>query len=290
MNSEIESRHLRALIAVADEGTFTDAAITLGVSQSAMSRTLIQFEQIVGVTLVRRTTRTLSLTPAGLACYPAAVDALRALEAVGDAATGRIRPLRIGYSWAAFGRHTTAILRAWRAAHPEQPVEVHRIDERTAGLRNGAVDLAVIRSALTDPTLHERMLFVEGRLAAVPTGHPLAGIANVSLAQLAGETLAWTPTIGTTTLDLWEPGAGPVRTVEVDNVDEWLTVIAAGDAVGLTPESTSFTHSHPGVRFRPVQDVPPVSVRLAWPRVSPHPAVEIFADLARNVVENGELI
>lgn len=143
--NEIEARHLRVLVALADEGTFTDAAIALGVGQSAVSRTLAQFERLVGVTLVHRTTRSVTLTSAGEDARAAAVDALRALDAVVDAATGRRRPLRIGYSWAAMGRHTTGILRAWRYRHPDRPAEVHRIDERLAGLRTGAVDLAVIR-------------------------------------------------------------------------------------------------------------------------------------------------
>nr|MDQ6937773.1 LysR family transcriptional regulator [Actinomycetota bacterium] len=57
MDSELEVRHLRVLVTLAAEGTFTDAAIRLGLSQSAVSRTLAQFEHIVGAQLVERTTR-----------------------------------------------------------------------------------------------------------------------------------------------------------------------------------------------------------------------------------------
>ncbi len=284
MNANIEARHLRALVALADEGTFTDAAIALGVGQSAVSRTLAQFEQLVGVELVHRTTRTVALTVAGEAARSAAVDALRAIDAVVVAATGRARPLRIGYSWAALGRHTTGILRAWRRQHPDRPVQVHRIDERLAGLRTGAVDLAVIRGEQPGPRFAAEVLFAEGRLAAVSTGHPLAGADRVALGRLAQETLVWTPSVGTTTLQLWPPDARPARTIEVDNVDEWLTVIAAGDAVGLTPESTAFTHPHQGVRFVPVVDVPELLVWLVWPPTAVHPDVRSFVDLARETV------
>ncbi len=280
----LEARHLRALVALADEGTFTDAAIALGVGQSAVSRTLAQLEQIVGVVLVHRTTRSVALTAAGEAARSAAVDALRALDAVVSAATGRVRPLRIGYSWAALGRYTTAILRAWRELHPDRPVEVHRIDERLAGLRTGAADLAVIRGDRPAAAFVAEVLFAEGRLAAVPTNHPLAGAHQVALGRLAQETLVWTPSMGTTTLDLWPAQARPVRTIAVDNIDEWLAVIAAGGAVGLTPESTAITHPHPGVRFVPVIDVPDLPVWLVWPRTAVHPDVEAFVDLARTSV------
>lgn len=279
--NDLEARHLRVLVALADEGTFTDAAIVLGTGQSAVSRTLAQLEQIVGVELVHRTTRSVALTAAGEAARSAAVDALRALDAVVDAATGRRRPLRIGYSWAALGRHTTGILRAWREAHPDRPVQVHRVDERLAGLRTGTADVAVIRGErLGDPYAQE-LLFAEGRLAAVATSHPLAAAQSVTLSRLAQESLAWTPSVGTTTLELWPPDARPTTTIEVDNVDEWLTVIAAGDVIGLTPESTAFTHPHSGVHFVPVVDARDVPVWLVWPRTAPHPDVHSFVDLAQ---------
>lgn len=286
--NEIEGRHLRGLVALADEGTFTDAAIALGVGQSAVSRTLAQLEQIVGVVLVRRTTRSLTLTPAGEAARSAAVDALRALDAVIVAATGRLQPLRIGYSWAALGRHTTGVLRAWRELHPGRPVQVHRFDDRLAGLRTGQADLAVIRGEQPGPGFTAELLFAEGRLAAVATGSPLAEADHIALGRLAQETLAWTPSVGTTTLELWPPPARPSRTIEVDNIDEWLTVIAAGDAVGLTPESTAFTNPHPGVRFLPVLDVPDIQVWLVWPATVVHPDVAAFLEVARTVVHSGQ--
>lgn len=283
--NDLEARHLRVLVALADEGSFTDAAIALGVGQSAVSRTLAQLERILGVALVHRTTRSVALTAAGEAARSAAVDALRALDAVVVAATGRARPLRIGYSWAALGRHTTGIMQAWRQQHPDRPVEVHRFDERLAGLPTGAADLAVVRGDRPAGGFAAHQLFAEGRLAAVSSTHPLARADDVDLGRLAQETLVWTPSVGTTTLDLWPPHARPVRTVAVDNIDEWLTVIAAGDAVGLTPESTAFTHPHRGVRFLPVLEVPDVAVWLVWPATAGHPDIAAFVELARTVVQ-----
>jgi DNA-binding transcriptional LysR family regulator len=183
------------------------------------------------------------------------------------------------------GRHTTGVLRAWRQLHPDHPVEVHRIDERLAGLRTGAADMAVLRGERPGPEFTAELLFAEGRLAAVADGSPLADADHVGLGRLARETLVWTPSVGTTTMELWPPQARPLRTIEVDNIDEWLTVIAAGDAVGLTPESTAFTNPHPGVRFLPVLDVPDVLVWLVWPATAVHPDVLAFVELARSVVQ-----
>ena len=285
--NDIEARHLRVLVALADEGTFTDAAIALGMGQSAVSRTLAQFEHIVGAVLVRRTTRALALTEAGEATRSAAVEALRALDAVVAAATGGRAPLRIGYSWSALGRHTTGVLRAWRELHPDRPVQVHRFDDRLAGLRTGAADLAVIRGDRPAGAYGAELLFTEGRLVAVATGHQLAGSGAVSLERLAQETLVWTPSVGTTTLELWPAQARPTSTIEVDNIDEWLTVIAAGDAVGLTPASTAFTHPYPGIHFLPATGVPDIPVWLVWPAAATHPDIDEFVAVAQAVVLAG---
>jgi DNA-binding transcriptional LysR family regulator len=66
-------------------------------------------------------------------------------------------------------------------------------------------------------------------------------------------------------------GARPAVRYTAD-IDDWLAVIAAGGVVGVTPESTVAQYPRPGIVFRPVRDVPPVPVRVAWWRDDPHPA------------------
>jgi DNA-binding transcriptional LysR family regulator len=283
----LDVRSLRVLVALAEEGTFTDAAIRLGTGQPSVSRTLARFEALLGVQLVQRTTRSLSLTPAGEACYAAAVDALAALETVVDAARGHVRPLRLGYAWAALGRHTSTVLRAWRELRPDVHLEAHRIDDRTAGLRRGLVDVAVRRDDVGDPDVHVEPIFTEGRLAAVPVGSPLAGRESLTLADLTDQVVALSPSAGTTTLDLWPRDARPTRVVEVTNTDEWLLAIAAEEAVGVTAQSTADQHPHPGVRFVPLRGVPVITVSLVWPVHRAHPALADFVDTVRRCVADG---
>ena len=279
----LEVRHLRVLVALAEEGSFTDAAARLGTGQPTVSRTLARLEAVLGVPLVRRTTRSLELTPQGRAAYAAARDALSALTAVVDAAQGRVRPLRLGYAWAALGPHTVEVLRTWRARHPEVAVEVHRIDERSAGLSTGAVDVAIRRDDVCDPALVAVTIFEEGRMAAVPATSPLAEHGELTLGDLADEHVVLSPTAGTTTLDLWPAGARPRHVVEVANTDEWLMAIATGDAVGVTGASTATQHPHPGVRFVPMPSVAGLRVSLVWPVRGAHPSSADFAAVAREV-------
>jgi DNA-binding transcriptional LysR family regulator len=281
--SAVELRHLQALVALTEEGTFTDAAIRLGISQSAVSRTIVAFEHLVGTRLVERTTRTVALTPAGQRTYRAAVSALVAVDDVQLAARGTARPLRLGYAWSALGRHTTAVLQHWRTEHPEVALEVHRVDERSAGLARRTVDVAVIRGEIDDPTLVTQLIFDEPRVAAFPAAHELAGRSSVTLAELTNDTMLLTAN-GTTTIDLWPAEARPQKILHVDNLDEWLTEVAGGLAIGITAESTAALHAHPGIAFVPVADASRLTVHLAWPATHAHPATAAFVELVTDVV------
>ncbi|MCO5995860.1 LysR family transcriptional regulator [Actinoallomurus rhizosphaericola] len=278
----VELRHLRALAAIGDEGTITGAAAVLHISQPALSRTLEQLESRLGVRLVDRTTRSLALTEAGRRLYERAHRILHQLEdALTEAATGT-RPLRIGFPWAALGARTVPLLRGWREEHPGTPLEVHRCDDPEAALRRGEIDAALLRTApVPDAGLEVRSLYRERRLAAVPEDDPLARHPSVRLTDLADRAVVLCATAATTT-GLWPEGRRP-RTFEVANVDEWLTVIATGDAIGVTAEATAHSHPHPGVRYLPLSDAPPVVVRLAWPRTPAHPATLALLDHLRRM-------
>ncbi|KUJ67961.1 LysR family transcriptional regulator [Streptomyces albus subsp. albus] len=284
---DVELRHLRALVAIGEEGTITGAAARLHITQPALSRTLHQLEQRVGTRLADRSTRHLELTPSGRRLYDEARAILAHVDAaLAEAASGP-RPLRLGYTWAAFGPYTTPLLRAWRREHPRIPVEVHRLDERTAGLSQGLVDVAVVRTVPRDPRVRCEALYREEPLAALPDGHPLCDRTALDLADLFDQTIAVCPLTGTTSADLWPPERRPGATVEVRNVDEWLTVIAAGDAVGVTAAGTSHVHPHPGVRYLPVSGAPRITVYLAWPVRPTHPSTGEFLTRARETVRAG---
>ena len=281
--SAVELRHLRALVALTEEGTFTYAAIRLGITQSGVSRTIVALERAVAADLVVRTTRSVALTDAGMRCYRAALAALTAVDDVAAAVHGGSRPLRLGYAWSALGRHTTAVLQRWRREQPQVPLEVHRVDDRDGGISRARADVAIIRGAVTDAALSSTLLLREPRVAALPATHPLAGRSSVVLGELTHETVL-TTSYGTTSLELWPASERPAHSLHVDNTDEWLTEIAGGLAIGVTAESTASQHAHPGVAFVPLESVDPVDVHLAWPRRNHHPAVPDFVELAARVV------
>lgn len=279
-----ELRHLRAFVAIAEAGNLTRAAARLHLTQPALSRTLQQLEAHLGVRLVERSTHHLALTPAGEQFLGKARAALAAVQEALDPARTASWPVRLGHSWAALGRHTTPLLRAWREAHPAVPLELLRFDDRTAGLADGRVDAAVVRDPVTLDGVRCEHLLTEARLAVVPAGGALAERATLTLAELAAHPVALNTVSGTTTLGLWPEHARPPSAVTVANTDDWLAAIAAGRAVGVTTVATSAMHPHPAVAYRPLTDAPEVAVYLAWRRPPSHPAVPDLLDLVRALV------
>jgi DNA-binding transcriptional LysR family regulator len=269
-----EVRQLRALVAVVDGGSFTAAGDLLGTSQASVSRSVAALERALGVRVLRRTTRAVSPTPVGAAVVGHARRVLEEVAAIGRAVEAGRGELRIGYAWAALGRHTTVVQRRWAAAHPGSTLVFVPVGTPTAGLAEGTADAAVLRRPVADPRLRTAVLGTERRYAAVAADDPLARRRSVSLADLAGRTVAVDPLTGTTTEQLWPPPAPGPATRTVRGIDDWLTVVAAGQAVGVSAEATGVQHTRPGVVHRPVRDAPPVEVLLAWWADSPPPHVE----------------
>ncbi|MGW0565374.1 LysR substrate-binding domain-containing protein [Streptomyces sp. NPDC003016] len=279
----IELRHLRCFLAIAEESNVTRAAARLGLTQPSVSRTLASLEKRMGVRLVDRSTHHLALTAEGRAFRDKATVAVTAFDEALDAGRLRRRPLRLGHAWSALGPYTTPLLRRWQREHPDTPLELLRIDDRTAGLTRGEVDAAVLRGPVDTPGLVTELLFTEPRVAAVPSDDPLAARASLTLADLAAGPVVLNTVSGLTTPDLWPEEIRPTATVTVANTDDWLTAIAAGRGAGASVASTAQMHAHRGVTYRPLSDAPSAPVSLAWRSASPHPAVRQLVALARAV-------
>lgn len=276
-----EVRQLRALLAVVDEGTFTGAADVLGVSQASVSRSVAALERALGARVLRRTTREVALTAVGARVVGHArrvVEEVAAIRRAADRARGDVR---MGYAWSALGRHTTAVQRRWSDAHPGSSLVLVQSNTPTAGLAEGLVDVGVLRRPVADDRVRTALLGAERRMAAVAADDPLARRRSLILADFAGRTVAVDALTGTTTEELWDPAAAPAATRTVRGIEDWLTVIAAGQAVGISAEATAAQHPRPGVVYRPVRDAPQVEVRLAWWADSPPPDLAALRELLR---------
>ena len=280
---DLELRHLRSLTAVIDAGSFTDAAIELGISQAAVSRNVAALERVLGVRLMHRTTRTVELTPAGERTLRHARRALSILADLQQEALAGGSTIRIGYAWSALGRHTPEFQRRWAAAFPHRELRLVRTNSPTAGLAEGTSDFAILRRVPDTAAFDLVLIGVEKRYCAMAVEDPLAGKRSVSLAQAGSSPLAIDLRTGSTTLDLWPEGERPLQTVVTSDVDDWLTVIGSGKARGITAESTAHQYRRRGLVYRPVRDAAPVPVYAAWSKSDPPAArkevIELLAGL-----------
>lgn len=276
---DLDTRLLRSLVAVAEEATFTDAAISLGTSQASVSRAVQRLESVLGEQLLSRTTRRVEVTPAGELVLARARRILALVDQLGrhDGAD----QLRFGYAWAALGQHTLPVQRDWSTQHPSELVFVQS-NTRSAGLLEGRCEVAVVRRQVDDdPRLTTVRVGNERRHAVVATDHPLAARSSVVLADLAGQTVAVDSGTGTTRDDLWSSADRPAGYRTTHGVDEWLVLIASGRAIGVSAEATATQNPHPGVAYVIIEDAPPIDVWLAWWTDDPPPEIEALVALVR---------
>ena len=196
----MELRQIQYFVVVARQRHFTRAAASLGVAQPALSQQIRQLEDELGVRLLDRSSRPVTLTPAGVAFLARAerivAEARLAEEDVREyAGIGRGR-LVVGALPALASLWLPPVLARFRAAHPRTDVTVREenTEELARLVGSGQLDLALLHAVpgsyagdrLEGGVVMER-LFDEELMAVVPPAHRLAGRASVSLAELRGE-------------------------------------------------------------------------------------------------------
>lgn len=269
---DVELRHLRSLASVIDTGTFTDAGIELGISQTAVSRNIAALESALGVRLLHRTTRSVELTPAGERVLRHARRALAVVADLRQEALAAQSTIRVGYAWSALGKHTPEFQRRWASALPHHELHLVRTNTPTAGLHEGTSDVVILRRNPEAANLELALIGAEKRFCAMSVDDPLAAKRSVTLAQVADCALAVDHRTGSTHLNLWPEGGRPQRTIPTNDVDDWLTLISSGTARGVTAESTAHQYRRRGLTYRPVRDAPPVAVYAGWQKNDP-PAI-----------------
>jgi DNA-binding transcriptional LysR family regulator len=247
----IELRRLRYLVTVADEGHITRAAERLGIQQPPLTRQIKLLEEELGVALFERLPRGVRPTEAGRVVVEEARDVIARAERIAEtaqrAARGEQGRLAVGYtSSAAFHPFVTQQIRAFRTLRPGVLLALAEdgTPELVKGLRDERLDAAFLRSTVADVAgLSLEPLLAEKMVAAVPSGHRLAGAGKVALADLAEETFVFyrRPT-GPGLYDAimaacLAAGFSPTVGQEAPRMASTLSLVASGLGVAITPSS-----------------------------------------------------
>lgn len=251
----MELRHLRYFQAVAEEKHFGRAAQRLHMAQPPLSQQIRQLEDELGVTLLRRTTRRVDLTPAGAAYLARVRGILQAVDAAGEEAVRIDHGLEGRLVLGCVGSATYSLLPALARALREQLPGVDFAfrgemlsPDQLDALRDGSIDLALMRPV---PELAQALdldvtsLREEKYVVALPEGHRLAGRARVRVSDLRDEDLVVHVGNGRSamhdavTLLCRAAGFEPRIRHEVAETSTLVTFVAAALGVAVVPEPVS---------------------------------------------------
>jgi DNA-binding transcriptional LysR family regulator len=246
----MDSRELRYFVAVAEELNFGRAATRLGIAQPPLSRTIQQLERRLGVTLLTRTSRSVTLTEAGEVLLREGRRALTALTAA-ERRTRRAGDTRLVL---AMKPDSDAGLLAKILARygSEVDLRICQIGEQATLLREGDADAALLRFPHDDAEgfAYEELL-TEQDAAVLPHTHRLADRPSLTMADLASEQFPH-----------W-PGSPPNGGPPVRDSAQLMQLIALGRTIALLPASCE-DHLRTGLVCVPVTDAPTSTLAIAW--------------------------
>ncbi len=271
-------------------------------AQPPLSAAIGKLERKLGVRLLERTSRRVTLTPAGAVLLEqgriavegvgAAIQRARRKGTQADRLTVAVKP---GTSSDLLKK----IMQAY-AQDPRMP-QVHILFGHPGGpaaaVRGGAADVAILRAPFDRRGLDTELLLTEPRVAVLPAGHPLAARAELRRADLAGQPMPrWAGQADPAAHAYWTgadtPGPAPAEHdqhaatapgPEINDISQLLDAVTLGNAVAYVPISVAGQHRAADLVFVPVSDLSPSEVMAAWPDTSRSRAVAGFVRAAVDV-------
>ncbi len=292
MDQDIELRHLRYFVAVAEELHFGRAAERLHLSQPPLSQQIRKLEEMLGHHLFARTSRSVNLTEAGAAFLERArrtlLNVQRDIEETRSVGRGEVGSLNVGFVGSGMLTMLPAIFRTYREAYPQVHLRLHEsfTSRVVEGLENGTLDAGILRDGDPSQRLQSTTILTEPYVAVLPVTHRCAKQKSLSPGVLRDEPFVHYPrTAGARAFDkplaiFAEHGFQP-RIVQ--EASHWLTIlrlIGAGFGVSVAPACVSRIAS-PDVVCVPLRGVKAMSrIELATVVGESRPIVEGFARIA----------
>jgi DNA-binding transcriptional LysR family regulator len=289
----VELRHLRYFVAVAEELNFTRAAERLHIAQQALSTAIRQLEERVGAQLLERTTRKVELTPAGIALLESARPLLAGAEqavAAAQQAAGRRPALTVGFTAALTHDLMGEALKRFGERRPDVSLLIRFGDllDPTGGLRAGEADAALVYGPFDTSGLELSYLWSDPIVACMAADHPLAEKDELTIEELVEQPTFDFPTPDRRWRDFWRlaeyrGGRPPRIAAQYHTLDALLSALRAG--LGVHIVSLPLVESagpDSGLEWRPVPGLPPLEHYIAWRSGDERPALLDLIDASRD--------
>ena len=291
--NRMELRHLRYFIAVAEELHFGRAAEKLHISQPPLSMQIRALENELGVTLLNRTQRHVSLTQAGDALFAEARHILARVEqavlTTKRAGRGEIGELAVGFISVADYNVLPLVLREFRRAFPLVNLTLREstTDAQFRDLLAGRIDAGFVLPPINDRSLESVPILREPLIVALPEKHPLARRPG----KLALEKLKDAPFIlfprpyapglyDDVVSCCKSAGFSPQVVQEAIQMQTIVSLVSAELGVALIPASLT-NLQRTGVTYKFLKNGSPLTeIHLVWRRGDELPALRVFVDVA----------
>jgi DNA-binding transcriptional LysR family regulator len=299
MDGDIELRHLRYFVAVAEELHFGRAALRLHLAQPPLSQQIRKLEEILGYPLFLRTSRAVKLTSAGEVFRERAKRTLRNvqedMEEARSVGRGEEGFLRVGFIGSAMLTPLPAMLGRYRRLYPKVNLQLHEsyTSAVVQKLLKGELDAGFLRDSGQVSGLEIEPLFSEPFIAVVPKKHPLAKHKTISAKELRDEPFVFfSPSAGTLAYEK------PVSICEeygfrpqvVQEAPQWLTImrlIGAGLGVTIAPACVKQIAAPNIVCLSLRRATVESDIELAYRTSEDRPIVEAIATVARESFSRG---
>ncbi|WP_119302300.1 LysR family transcriptional regulator [Dongia deserti] len=292
----IELRHLRAFVAVAEELNFRRASERLHVAQPALSRTIRDLEDLMGVTLFERSTRVVRLTPAAMSFLTEAREILDHLSAAVRNAqrfeSGEMGSLTVGFNDFAINDALPPIVMRFRTRFPNVNIDLRSMTspEMAEAIRKRRLDIGFLTGAHLVGDLPNLVLRRDWLVCLVPRNHPLTSGSAVSLSQLAqepfvmGAAATWGIFHDVVNAYCMSAGFRPRIVQEAAHSDGIVNLVAAGVGISIYIDAR-WVRARRDVVMLPFVERPPLIASLAaWHPDLKSKIVENFVGVTRTVV------
>jgi DNA-binding transcriptional LysR family regulator len=291
----MELRHLRYFAAVAQYLNYSETSRRLHVAQPAISQTILDLEDELGVELLLRTKRSVQLTAAGTAFLREAEEILRrsheAQQLAQRAARGEVGTLGVGFFGTAFAPVLPTLVQAYRRKFPDVELRLFELnpDQQLVAFDEGRIDLGFTRRLPSDRRVEfeEEVVYTDQLAVALPAAHAFAKYKVIRLKSLASEPFVQFHRHGASSLFdeviavCRRAGFCPRIIHEPNLMATVITLVESGLGVSLIPRCVR-TLNRPQAVIRPI--IPksaPIPLCVTWRKSAHNPALAAFLDILR---------